>query len=568
MSGIAEIFRTGGPTIYIMLALFILGGGVVLLSSVLSATKRRVPWAVWMLCPALIMVARSYGSYDGIASALDALQLATPETQMKLMARGIFASLSAHTVGMLFAGVLSISGALGLGVGSAMGTGKPRTWTLLAAGLSLGLSLVLGTGLLGLAIWLRTIGPLGLTIGLGALAAGVGCALANLAWHPEDEADAARTASARLGAAFMAIFGLLCLGSFVEGMGLKEAFAAVEMASPGSRNVMLEMGAQYAAQGWYVGLAGAGAALLFGLLPALLTFKQAMDRRSIFGLGATLVMIMVLGGASLGLGMLKSQRMEQVRQPENAWALRASIHSPALEELGLPDDISVWDVKLTRALDSCVLHRTQGAWQLSSATAPGSVWDEHACKASAPPGKDSAGCPGERGVLKGPICSGFDGILTLAASEESAHAFASRKWGDGARYFVFPLDAHMQTTPSKLKLKDLRLLNLFSLRGLLLVVHPVSTPRTAFAGSFLTHSASQGWVATSGEQRERFESAQQLGAYYRALPDGAARPVVTPGKDWDMSKLALACALTQQVPQEAPMDADREASCHIWAGAP
>ena len=73
MGAIAEAFRTGGISMYLLLALALAGSIIPLGGLILAAIKKRIPLAVLLLVPCMALIIGSFGAAIGIAEALEAI---------------------------------------------------------------------------------------------------------------------------------------------------------------------------------------------------------------------------------------------------------------------------------------------------------------------------------------------------------------------------------------------------------------------------------------------------------------------------------------------------------------
>ena len=132
MNSLADMFRMGGPAMYAVLLLTILGMVSTAVLGIVGLFGKRIPLPVWLLIPSSIVAAGLAGMVLGVTEVNEALAYATSEMRSKLFIRGM--SLAAAP---LWFACLSASGILGLssaaaGAGALSKLGK-REWTPISA---------------------------------------------------------------------------------------------------------------------------------------------------------------------------------------------------------------------------------------------------------------------------------------------------------------------------------------------------------------------------------------------------------------------------------------------------
>ena len=210
MGAIAEMFRTGGIWMYLIFAMSIGGGVIWVLAFALAALKKRSPVALWLLVPVGAILLGALGTAIGVAEAIAALEVATPQVRGRMAMRG--ASLAQVTLmfGALVAAAYASFGALGVGAGALFGASPEREWRAGHAGIGALLWMV-GLGTL-VGLWLIESSGLGMILIVEMVMCGLGATLAALA-DSADEDAAARVARAR-GAVVLLSIVAPCVGAW------------------------------------------------------------------------------------------------------------------------------------------------------------------------------------------------------------------------------------------------------------------------------------------------------------------------------------------------------------------
>lgn len=565
MNSFAEAFRTGGIWMYLLLALALGGAILPFAGTILAALGKRIPLVAWIIVPFIALLIGSLGAAMGMLEVFDALSLATPETRSKLLARGIALSMNVKVFGAMVASFYFAMGALGLGLGTVIGVGKPREWTILPAALSLVFGVLTAGGVIASAVILRDLGPSAATFLLPLGASVLGCALANASTHAEDSKARARTASHRLAAGIMVVFAMLAHGYALEWFGHIQTFEVLEMASPTTRLEVMASGSEVAKQGWYMGIGVAFGAALLGILPALFSIKDAADKRGLIGAAIATVGIVFAGGLMLLAGSMSRGPAESVGQPTEAWRLRTLYKTPSLDQMKELEDVQRWELDLAIGGDDCILHRQEGDWVLSSSFEEGSMRASGACKTDMRPGTGAEGCPSKPGKLDGPICSGLDKVTMLVPSEASVSDLTSHGWGNEPRTFVIALDAHLEHSPGRID-PALGMLLSAAPSGLELTVLPEKSEIGDNADRVIIHKKGT-YTIFNGEQRGTVKGLNKLRQQLEQLPPSKNPPVIIPDKTWDMQSLVEVCLAVRMgnetVKERGSYNTRRDARCTI-----
>ena len=537
MGAIAEAFRTGGISMYLLLALALAGSIIPLGGLILAAIKKRIPLAVLLLVPCMALIIGSFGAAIGIAEALEAIQKATPETRMKLLAYGIALTLNTKTFAGIIATFYFSASAAALGLGSIIGAGKPRQWTFASLGISVVTSALGVAGLIAMLVFSRGAGGSGASMILTALFVALGCVMVNASIHAEDEEAKARLASHRFAVGVLAMLALLTHGHVSELIGRIETFEALEMATPSNRLSMYALGTELAKQGWHMGMAGAVAAFFFGIAPAFLTAKHALDRRGMIGAAIAAFGLMLTGGAVLASSATATGGARAMGQPSQRWKVQANVKTPSINRFEHLTSVNTWDVGLVAGDERCVLHRPGGKWELTPSFEDGSVRGIGACQDNARDGRSDEGCPSAAGTLDGPLCSGMERVTTLVDRELTADELLAHPWGSEPKTIVLALDASIDHLPAEV---DPAMGLLFSAApsGLSLTILPDAPAKPtrhiiAKGDAFAIVKTDKGVVPVV--------DAQSLKVTLEAMPPTEGGIVVVPGKKWDMQLLTEVC---------------------------
>ena len=149
MMSLAEIFRTGGPAMYAVLLLNLLGGLLTLVMGIVGMFGKRVPLPLWLLMPSTVVAVGVAGMMYGISELEQAMAYATPATRSLLYIRGLSMAAAPLLFACMSAAVLLGLSAAAAGAGALTKVGT-RAWTpLSAAGATLGCVVAIGVILAG-----------------------------------------------------------------------------------------------------------------------------------------------------------------------------------------------------------------------------------------------------------------------------------------------------------------------------------------------------------------------------------------------------------------------------------
>lgn len=516
-----------------------------------TALKRRAPWVLWAITPVIVLLMGLLGHYIGLSEALTALERATPETRMKLLARGISLSLNVTVFGAFSAALLSAVGALGLGLGGLISAGKPRQWTPLPAALAGGLGLLAAGVIMAGAVKMR----LGMLPSVGLfLFTGVSASvLVNLSTSQEHKT---RLASLRLGVGSLLILGGASLGLGQWTMGKIEMFQALEMADPLMRLELINRGLELAREGGiFMGVGLVVAALCFGVVPALTSVKESLNTRGYISaaLGALLLLagLGVIGASASG----SASPTDRIILPIEAIKLMAQTPGPQP-----PAELSSTLAGTT--VSPCILSWDgQAATLASGNTALGS----NPCEQDAMPGFNQEGCPSKEGTLEGTLCSGLNNLPTLISPQLEAKPFLTRHWRSGLTQDFLVLLGGASTGA----LSDPLMFKL-SWQGIVGMQLELITSGEG--------AAPTAWIVQPTGQPDELElrspsqasavmiSSEALERLYQAS-DQQDRPalILAPDPKWTMQQLVDHCGVLSNIETKHDLESlDRSFKCHVW----
>ncbi len=331
-----DLFRQGGPLMYGVLAIAVIGMVVGTALAVVTALRKWVPAAAWLAMPVTAAALGALGTLGGARLALRAVASAAPEESSAMAAQGWSIATYTDAFGLQVASSLLAATALFGGLTLLIGAGKESKWTL-ATGLPvLGLALPVGAGLMGWAVTMR-VGPAPFLVGVVALVALLGCGLAGLR-RPDDPKGPGKAAGARVLMWLCAVGSVLAAGQFGYLLGKIQIYRALAVAAPESKLALWAAGDQLAAKAGLVGLVGAGVVALLALVPVLPLVGRLAERRTLISAALCLVLLVPL----LGVRMVTDGKMDEL----HAWtdvALYEGLQgrTEALAQARLPDGMDV-----------------------------------------------------------------------------------------------------------------------------------------------------------------------------------------------------------------------------------
>jgi preprotein translocase subunit SecG len=130
MPGLAEMFASGGPFMWVIAALGLLAPLVTAVCAVATAVRFRVPAPVWLGTPLFIILCGYVGTWLSFRTALEAVSSASPETAPTLAAIGYSVALAPIVFSFIIgSGVLILQAGMA-GLGLAIGVGREPRWCI------------------------------------------------------------------------------------------------------------------------------------------------------------------------------------------------------------------------------------------------------------------------------------------------------------------------------------------------------------------------------------------------------------------------------------------------------
>ena len=407
MDFVITVFKNGGPFMYLLLLLFMLGPCPASIVAVIACVRLRVPGVLHLVVPAMLVGVGCLGTIVGVQMAMNALVVCSPEIRSVLGAVGWAVAHYTDLSGMFGAGLLLLCSSGLAAVGVAIGAGRDAKFVLLHSVPSLVVGGLAAIASLAWALFIEASLLPGLACGVGTIT----CAVAGLRWSA-DEKDGGRIAEGRLTVGLCAFLAVICL-SYVSWLnGEIMAFDAAGKASPEVRAMLMYAGFQASSGALKVGLVASLGCLVAAAIPAAFSAKHLYN---IWGA----VSLTMLGGVLL---LLCGVRVAQ-------WAKLMSLHEVVtggvLTELsvpGLPSGKNLEGyVQGSSAWGSCLVtvdgqKKTMGRLVLPSI--PDSSWEP-------------AVCPREPGPFK--ALGEEESALIAVAGRHPARWLASTRWyQDGA----------------------------------------------------------------------------------------------------------------------------------------
>jgi TonB family protein len=555
MMSLAEIFRTGGPAMYAVLLLNLLGGLLTLVMGIVGMFGKRVPLPLWLLMPSTVVAVGVAGMMYGISELEQAMAYATPATRSLLYIRGLSMAAAPLLFACMSAAVLLGLSAAAAGAGALTKVGT-RAWTpLSAAGATLGCVVAIGVILAGGAM-----GNIGGSIFPGILVlmfVALGSLLANLSTG--DEEVQARITSIRFGVTFMGALAAFCWGVGAHHIILTDVFNAVEMATPETRMKLLGRGLEGSRSALLLGMGSAAVVMLTGVLSNATRLPKACDTRGIVGA----VIGLLFASVMLGANSIHSVLAEKGRE--------AAIPTVALEaasKASLP--ASPKEGNFAHTINpSCLVQLEGKKWVLESGWSEGQQ-DGCSSEKSDPSGledrfvhlevgedgdeKSNAseqGCPSSSGPLDGPLCSKIDATLVLDAKQPIT-PFLLHPWAQTERDFILLLDANSTNGLKESVIADA--LRWSAHDGMPLTWRRLQPRSPDSRGGAITvvRRTDKGWrMRTLADGETEFGEDGLKNAIARAGITSEKNIALLPESDWSVERTVEVCAeLIKEIPRE------------------
>jgi hypothetical protein len=300
MGAIAEAFRTGGIWMYALLGTGILTFFWLSIQTVLGLIGKRLPAVFWWLGPCLVAAIGTLGTAFGLSEALAALDHASPENKLQLLAFGFSLALNTVTFAALLNVLNGIAIAFGAGLSNAMGAESESDWSLGSPIVGGVLTLMVAGGV---GAWTATssIGTSAWPIPLTVLIGGIGIVLSGLRSGGADDKSAQLRASDRMTATSGAIFGVVAAGLSSLALQTIHVFRALEDVDPGQRAEAFRAGLETLGQTGLLGGIGVGGLVLVGGVVVIGAGRDLVSKHVLIDAVTCLVAFLpVLGAVGYG----------------------------------------------------------------------------------------------------------------------------------------------------------------------------------------------------------------------------------------------------------------------------
>ncbi|MEL6342520.1 MAG: AgmX/PglI C-terminal domain-containing protein [Myxococcota bacterium] len=325
MTSIMMIFQDGGPLMYPLLLLVILGATLAPIFALVGAfTRSRIPGALWLVAPVLVVLLAELIALTGLIETSEALFFSTPEMKSTLAHMGTRISMGSLAVGTLLAGGLLLLGAWGAGFIAAINPGRDARFSIVGAIVPAGLAVIGGGALI-------AIDAMSVGFALVALAPALG--LAGLRTGGAEE-DRARLAETRASAAVCGVLAMLSFGAAVSIFGYTEAHRAMATASPEMIDRIVSIGTAAGRSGLMSGLIAAAVAAVAGLSASFRSLGEMFNVRSLISIAlGGLGLLAILIGA-VGVSAYYDTAMRHWQGPQLAAFITENPNLPMNKTLG------------------------------------------------------------------------------------------------------------------------------------------------------------------------------------------------------------------------------------------
>lgn len=294
-----ELIHQGGPGMYLLIGLTIIGLPLSMVLGVLSIVKWRVPAFTYVGLPLLVLSLGAGLTVQGMLYANEALVFASLDTLSTLAHAGFSTSLVSLGGGALAAGALLTLGAMAGALGNLAGVGRDARLDLLPSLASGGLLLMGGLALLG---WSLLSSATGIGVGIGMIMLSPVLLLAALR-RSEDDAVQSRLAEGRASVALCVIGAIACVALWSTVEGLIILHSALGYSSSEGRAAVFAMGGALHATTLQIGIVGVLTASLSGLLSWTTVMRSLTARRTLVSLGLTALGLLLFTGILAMLSM-------------------------------------------------------------------------------------------------------------------------------------------------------------------------------------------------------------------------------------------------------------------------
>ena len=327
MFSLMELLHDGGPLMYALIALLMLGAMGLLITTALGLMRHRIPAVVWLVAPLLMVWAGLLGTLQGVILASDAISYASLEMRGVLAHAGYSVALVTKFSGLFLASVLLVLGAWGAAVVAALRPGPDATFRPLGGVLGGGLVTLVGVGLVGWAAVSHTDTAI---IGGVLVASGPALALAGLR-EGGDPADRSRSGEGRVAVMMCVLGAVLSMGLFSYVQGSSGVHRAIAMASAEMRTTLVAVGVMQQSFAWMALVVGGLSAILGGLASVGGLWREALSGRTVVSVTAVGAGVLVAGVIQL-LSASFTLRLTEAWPEPSLLGLRAEVPDLPVDE--------------------------------------------------------------------------------------------------------------------------------------------------------------------------------------------------------------------------------------------
>ncbi|MBT3222759.1 MAG: hypothetical protein HN348_27095 [Proteobacteria bacterium] len=428
MDYVITVFKEGGPFVYLLLLLFMLGPIPAVIVGLLACVRLRVPGVLYLVVPVMMIGVGSLGTVIGVSMAMDALVLCSPEIRSTLAAVGWSIAHYTDLSGAFGAGLLLLFSSVLAAVGVVVGAGKEAKFLPLHGIPSLVVGGLAAIAALVLAVLSEASFMPGLACGVGAVAV----AVSGLRWST-DEKDGGRVAEGRLIVGLCAFLAVVCLSYVAWLNGDIMMYDAMAKASAEMRMTLMSMGHSASTGALTVGLVASLGCLFAATIPIAFSASRLLN---VWG-GISLTMVAGVLVLVLGVRVVQLVKLAPLHEVVTGGVITE------IEVKGLPTGKDMEGfVQSGSGLGSCLVTlegpRTMG--RLVYPSIPDNSWEP-------------ALCPREPGPFQ-PLGED-ETVLVAVAGRQPARWLASTQWyqdGEGSlNVLTDPSPEARLQTPPKLR---------------------------------------------------------------------------------------------------------------------
>ena len=291
-----DVLATGGPVMYVVAGLGVLGLLVALGLTGMGISRKRIPLAIWLLIPLLGLSVGAIGAWMGAGSALSGLDAVSSLDLPMTAKQGYAQALLPDWLGRWVGATLMAVAAWGAGLGAALRSDEDTRTTLFSCFMAVVCSIGFSSGCAAYT-WMNQLGTSGYALAALLAFGGFGVAVGSFRRHLHDHAF--RIAGMRFASGLSLIFAMswaskaLVLGNNIE---LANQLA---QSSGSSYAAVLEAGVTVGADlytlGW-IAMFGAWAIAFFGFFAEL---GDVVQKGTLFDMGGVILLLLAALGVRL-----------------------------------------------------------------------------------------------------------------------------------------------------------------------------------------------------------------------------------------------------------------------------